>query len=257
MVENIPGPKAGSVAILTYHSIDTSGSVVSVAPREFVKQMRLLSQMGMRGISLREAVAYHSSNGAWPGRSVVLTFDDGYENFFKCALPSLSRYGFTATVFVVSGHMGGANDWAPPPEGLGELPILSWRQAAEISAAGIEIGSHTKRHPDLQKLSAREIEEEIGASQSEIESHIGGPVESFAYPFGSLDRASLGIVKRYFRAACTTFLRRAGNDQFHILPRVDMYYIRSDRALKRLLEGRLDYYLMIRRLGRGVRRALA
>jgi peptidoglycan/xylan/chitin deacetylase (PgdA/CDA1 family) len=234
-----------------------SGSVVSVAQREFAQQMRLLAELGMRGISLREAMAHRDLYGTWPDRSVAITFDDGYENFYRCAMPVLMRHEFTATVFVVSGHMGGANDWSPPPAGLGSLPILSWRQAAEISAAGIEIGSHTKSHPDLQQLSAEEIEQEVGASKTEIESRIGSSVESFAYPFGSFNLAAVGAVKRHYRAACTTYLQRADADRYHLLPRIDMYYIRSERNLRQLFEGRLDYYLAIRRLGRIVRRAIA
>ncbi|HET9530190.1 MAG TPA: polysaccharide deacetylase family protein [Blastocatellia bacterium] len=253
---NRRGSGTDSVAILTYHSIDASGSIVSVAPNDFARQMRTLAEMGWRAISLREAVAYHDSNGLWPDRSVVLTFDDGYENFYESALPVLAEHGFTATVFIVSGHMGGRNDWETPPPGLGRRPILSWRQAAEVSAAGIEIGSHTKTHPDLRRLSVDKIEDEIRTSRAEIESRIGAAVESFAYPFGSFNRETMDVVKRSFRAACTTFLQRAEAEPFHALPRIDMYYIRSERDLKHLLNGRLDYYLAIRRLGRRVRRAL-
>jgi peptidoglycan/xylan/chitin deacetylase (PgdA/CDA1 family) len=201
-------------------------------------------------------VAYHTTNHSWPGRSVVLTFDDGFANFFECAYPVLMRHKFTATVFLVSGRMGGRNDWEAPLPRLGPRSILSWQQAAEISAAGIEAGSHTKSHSDLRRLPVEKIEDEIGSSKAEIENHIGGPVESFAYPFGSFDRKTIDIVKRNYRSACTTFLQRAQADPLHALPRIDMYYIRSERDLTQLLDGRLDYYLKIRRLGRMVRRAL-
>jgi hypothetical protein len=252
------GSRSGtsSLAILTYHSIDESGSVVSVAPRYFAEQMRCLAESGWRGISLREAVAQHQNNGSWPGRAVVLTFDDGYESFYECALPLLSQYGFTATVFIVSGHIGGRNDWETPPAGLGLRSIISWRQAAEMSAAGIEIGSHTKSHPDLRRLTVEKIEAEIRDSKTEIEDHIAGPVRSFAYPYGSFNRESLDIVRQSFNAACTCSLKRAEADPIHALPRIDMYYIRSEHDLKELLDGRLDYYLKMRRLGRKVRRAL-
>lgn len=253
--ENGLGSGTNSVAILTYHSIDASGSVVSVAPRRFSEQMRCLAESGWRGISLREAMAHHSANDSWPSRVVVLTFDDGYRNFFESALPVLSQQGFAATVFLVSGHIGGRNDWETPPQRLGSHPILSWQQAAEMSDAGIEIGSHTKSHPDLRHLPVEKIEYEIRASKEEIENHIGGPVQSFAYPFGSFNNESLDIVSRNFSAACTTSLRRAKADPFHALPRIDMYYIRSDRDLQQLVNGRLDYYLKIRRLGRTVRHA--
>lgn len=244
------------ISILMYHSLDTSGSVVSVSPKDFADQMACLARMGYKGMSLIEALERRDRDGSWPANGVVVTFDDGFANFYECAYPVLMRHKFTATVFLVSGHMGGRNDWEAPLPQLGSRPILSWRQASEMSGAGIEIGSHTKSHPDLRRLPVEKIEDEIKSSKAEIEHHTGGTVESFAYPFGNFNRETLEIVKRHYRAACTTFLQRAEAEPFHALPRIDMYYIRSERDLKQLLDGRLDYYLKIRRLGRSVRRAL-
>jgi peptidoglycan/xylan/chitin deacetylase (PgdA/CDA1 family) len=203
------------LAILTYHSLDNSGSVVSASREAFEAQMSALAEAGFRGVSLREALAYREARNAWPERSVALTFDDGYANFYEVAAPALAAHGFTATVFVISGHVGGRNDWAPPPEGLGERSLLSWSQLAELSSAGIEIGAHTRRHRDLRRLSASEALDEIGGSRLEIEERLGQSVESFAYPFGYVSPESLEIVRREFRAACTTTLRRAGAESLH------------------------------------------
>ena len=244
---------AARIPLLMYHSIDATGSVVSVSPRDFEEQMQCLADQGFRGITLREAVSRRSADGRWPARSVVLTFDDGYANVCD-ALPVLQRQRFGATVFVVSGHMGGANDWAPTPPGLGAQAILSPQQARDLAAAGIEIGAHTHRHCDLRQVSIRQAEEEIVRSRAALEGHIGLPVESFAYPFGSVTETALAVAQREFRAACTTVLKRAANEAPHQLPRIDMYYIRSRRALERLLCGGLDWYLAVRRWGRAVRR---
>lgn len=242
--------------ILTYHSLDTSGSVISVAPQQFAEQMACLTELGFGGVSLHAAVTYRDTHGAWPEQCVVLTFDDGYANCYDAALPVLVQHGFTATVFLVSDHMGGRNNWSPLSPGLGLRPMLSWEQAAALSAAGLEIGVHTKTHRDLQRLSPDEAEDEIVGARDNIASRLGRPVESFAYPFGSVSPASLEIVQRAFRTACTTVLKRAGHEPLHRLPRVDMYYIRSLPMLRRLLTGQLDRYLAIRRWGRSVRRVL-
>jgi peptidoglycan/xylan/chitin deacetylase (PgdA/CDA1 family) len=239
-----------------YHSIDASGSVVSVSPQEFAYQMALLADLGFRAISLREAVSCFAEGDGWPEKAVVLTFDDGYANFFDSAFPVLSRHGFTATVFVVSRHVGLRNNWAPPPEGLGARELLGWRQLAELAAAGLEIGSHTLTHPDLRLLPDEEAVKEMIASREEIEDHLGRPVESFAYPFGAISRASEEAARREYQAACTTVLRRVKGDPLYSLPRVDMYYIRSRRSLENLLHGRLDSYLSIRRWARAARGAL-
>lgn len=243
-----------SLAVLTYHSLDTSGSVVSVAPEAFAAQISALAESGFRGVSLREALIHREMRNTWPEGSVALTFDDGYANFYEEGAAALAARGFSATVFVVSGHVGGRNDWEPPPARLGSRPMLSWSQLSELSSAGIEIGAHTRRHRDLRRLSTPEAMDEIGGSRAEIEDRLGRSVESFAYPFGYASPDALEIVRREFRAACTTVVRRAGREPLHELPRVDMYYLRTPRQLLRLLDGRLDHYLTIRRLARSARR---
>jgi peptidoglycan/xylan/chitin deacetylase (PgdA/CDA1 family) len=249
--------KSNSLTVLTYHSLDTSGSVVSVAPEAFAAQISALAESGFRGVSLREALIHREAHDTWPERSVALTFDDGYANFYGVAADALAARGFTATVFVVSGHVGGRNDWEAPPAGLGSRPMLSWSQLSELSSAGIEIGAHTRRHRDLRRLSTPEAQDEIGGSRAEIEDRLGRSVESFAYPFGHASPDALGIVRREFRAACTTALRRANREPLHELPRVDVYYLRTPRQLLRLLDGRLDRYLTIRRLARSARSLVA
>jgi peptidoglycan/xylan/chitin deacetylase (PgdA/CDA1 family) len=247
---------ASALPILMYHSIDHSGSVVSVSPEEFAAHMDCLAAAGVRGISLNEAATHHEGGQGWPSRSVVLTFDDGYASLYEAALPILLQHGFCATVFLVSGHIGGANDWAPPPMGLGLQPLLTWEQVAEMSLRGIEIGAHTQTHPDLRRLSATEIEREMMASRADIEGRLNRSVSSFAYPFGALDRSAVQVASRHFRTACTSVLRRATDEPFHELPRVDMYYVRTPRALGRLMRGELDRYLMLRRWGRAARSLL-
>jgi peptidoglycan/xylan/chitin deacetylase (PgdA/CDA1 family) len=171
-------------------------------------------------------------------------------------MPVLARHGFTATVFVVTDYMGRRNDWETPPAGLGSKEILTWEEALELSAMGIEIGSHTRTHPDLRHLSEAEARHEIAGSRLEIEDHLDQPVRSFAYPFGETNPVSTEYVKKEFQAACTTVLQRANGEPLHNLPRIDMYYVRTQPMLQRLLSGKLDRYLTVRALGRIVRRAL-
>jgi peptidoglycan/xylan/chitin deacetylase (PgdA/CDA1 family) len=238
------------LAILTYHSLDSSGSVVSVAPQDFADQMAAVAANGFRGASLSEAVHHREQTGAWPAQTVVLTFDDGFANFYEAAMPVLARYGFGATVFVITGHVGGHNDWDQSPAGLGLLPMLSWQQVTEVAKAGIEIGSHTQTHPDLRRCSPAEVEHEMTASRADIEQHLGLRAESFAYPYGGVNDVSGQVAAREFRAACTTELRRTNDDPLNLLPRIDMYYLKSPRKFARLLDGQLDQYLAIRRWGR-------
>lgn len=244
------------LAILTYHSIDDSGSVVSIAPHVFAEQMKALADAGFRGISLREALAHHQVNGRWPENGAVLTFDDGFANFYETAMPELAKHDFTATVFVISGHVEGKNDWDVPPARLGSQCMLTWAQVKELAEQGIEIGAHTRTHPDLRQLSEPEIEDEIAGCCSDISDRTGQPVENFAYPYGYLNHRAQEVVRRTMASACTTELRRTNDEPLHLLPRVDMYYLQSPPQLTSLVAGKLDGYLTIRRWGRTVRQVL-
>ncbi len=242
-----------TIAILTYHSLDQSGSVISVAPRTFASQIACLADSGFRGITLREAVAHRDDTGSWPARRVVLTFDDGYANFADVAWPILLNHGFAATLFLVTGHAAGWNDWAPPPKGFGTQAMLSWQQVAELAASGIEIAAHTRTHQNLVSLSPAALADEIVGSRRDIEDHVQQPVDSFAYPFGRMSLEAEALVRSEFRAACTTVLRRARQDTPTRLPRIDAYYLDSVDRLRRLLTGQLDRYLAVRRWGRWLR----
>ena len=252
----MPVEGSATIAILTYHSLDPSGSVISVAPRTFASQIACLADSGFRSITLREAIAHREASGLWPAHRVVLTFDDGYANFADVAWPVLLNYGFTATLFLVTGHAAGWNDWAPPPKGHGAHAMLSWQQVAELAAGGIEIGAHTRTHRNLASLSAAAVADEIVGSRRDIEEHLQQPVDSFAYPFGRTSPEAEALVRSEFRAACTTVLSRARQDVSTRLPRVDAYYLSSVDNIRRLLNGRLDHYLSLRRWGRWVRESL-
>lgn len=242
------------LSILTYHSLDDSGSVVSVSPQGFTRQMAVIAAENYRGITLSEAISHRRLSGEWPDKCVVITFDDGFRNFYDEALPVLKELKFRATIFVVSDFMGKRNDWEVPPTGLGSKELLSWAQLEETSNLGFEVGSHTRTHTDLRRLSREQVRSEIRWSQIEIENRLGKPVKSFAYPFGEVTQASVECLEETFESACTTVLQRANGDSFFKLPRIDMFYIRTDRALRRLLSGELDRYLKFRALGRNMRR---
>lgn len=242
------------IAILTYHSLDESGSVLSISPQTFAEHMTCLSDLGFRGMSLRDAVSFRERNGAWPDRAAVLTFDDGFESVLEHAVGTLKRHGHGATLFLVSGHVGRWNDWETPPAGFGRRKLLSWAGVRDVASAGIEIGAHTRTHPDLSRLTLRDAEAEMTASQAEIQDSIQQRVESFAYPYGSTTAGLRRAAATAFRACCTTRLSRSGlGDSLDALPRVDSYYLQSMTRFSHCMNGTLDRYLAIRRCGRAAR----
>lgn len=214
--------KSGRSAILTYHSLDDSGSAISVAPRTFRDHMNWLADSGIPVVPLERV---RETPGA-----VALTFDDGFRNFLDCAAPALQDKNFPCTVFAVSSFCGESNRWPSQPARpwVPVLPLMSWGQLREAAQAGVTIGSHTATHPPMASLSATEVEHELRSSQSAIEDCIGKPVTAFAYPYGESTPAVREAVRRRFKVGCGVkldFVSR-GSDQVD-LPRLDAYYLQS------------------------------
>src|SRR5262249_37262854 len=149
------------VRILTYHSLDTSGSVISISPETFQHQIEALHNWGYQGITLSQLVEAWEGKATLPPRPVVLTFDDAFGNFADHAAPVLARHGFRATLFAVAGYCGGHNDWPTQPTGVPRLPLLSWDALRDLAREGFEIGAHTLTHPRLPDLPPPEAEREV------------------------------------------------------------------------------------------------
>jgi peptidoglycan/xylan/chitin deacetylase (PgdA/CDA1 family) len=237
-------------AILAYHSLDTSRSVISIAPEIFRRQMECLAGNGVPVVPLATVQKV-------PG-SVALTFDDAYRNLCEHALPELARHGFPATVFVVAGHCGGWNDWDQKGyQGIPRLPLMDWPELREMAAAGVELGGHSVRHPDLTALPPDRVRREMQACRDEIEQKTGQPARTFAYPYGLVTPPVRRIAAEYYEAACGTELRFvAPGDNPHELPRLDVYYLQDPRRFEEVVTGGGAAYIAFRRTLRRLRRIL-
>jgi len=193
----------GGVPILTYHSLDPSGSLISVSPAAFAAQMEYLHRHGFRALSLRDYVA-RLALGSLPARGAfVITFDDGFRNVHQIALPILRRLGYTATVFVPTDHVGGSATWTMRP-GLPQLPLMSWEELAELQAAGLDIQSHACSHPFLTTLTPAEAERELVESKRTIEERLGNTADLFCYPYGDGNAAVAELLRSSgYRGAVT------------------------------------------------------
>ncbi len=202
-------------AILTWHSLDTSGSPISIAPAVFSRQLQALTKSGNNVVPLSQILTTPNA--------VALTFDDGFQNFLQYAFPVLQHHNFPATLFAVSEFVGKDNHWPGQPSGIPKLPLLNWDDLRYIHKAGIGIGSHTATHPPLHKLSFEAQRAEIVSGKQTLEDKLGVAVTEFAYPYGSTDARSHLTVQRHFAAACTTEFRHiSSNDAPHLLPRIDV-----------------------------------
>jgi peptidoglycan/xylan/chitin deacetylase (PgdA/CDA1 family) len=173
------------VPVLMYHEIAEPPETydrLAVAPSAFARQLAYLRDEGLRTITAGALVAALAAGETLPPRVAVLTFDDGYENFYSRALPLLDEYGCTATLFVTSG-------WVADPAQQPGVParMLSWQQVAEAAAAGVEIAAHSRRHPQLDQIPQRLLREELYESKARLEDKLGFDVPGMAYPYGYSD----------------------------------------------------------------------
>jgi peptidoglycan/xylan/chitin deacetylase (PgdA/CDA1 family) len=170
--------------ILMYHAFGGVGDVPNryVLPqRRFAWQMTLLKRLGYQVISLEEYLVCLRESRLPPECALVITIDDGYQDNYLLAYPVLRRYGFTATIFLVSG--GGRNNW--DEEGpLAGRPVMTTSQIHELQRAGISFGAHTRTHPSLPEISTEQAWDEISGVKTDLERELGAPVLTFAYPYG-------------------------------------------------------------------------
>lgn len=242
------------VRVLTYHSLDDSGSVISVAPGVFRHQIESLRGWGYEGITLGRLLDAWAGKAELPARPVVLTFDDAFANFAEHAASVLLGHGFRATLFAVAGYCGAHNDWPTQPPGVPRLPLLSWDSLRDLAAEGFEIGAHTLTHPRLPDLPPAEAERELAAGRFALEDRLGREASTLAYPYGSVDGPTRAAVAAHYRAACGVRLgtARPSSDRFE-LPRVDMYYLRDPRLFRLFPSWTGSLYLGLRSLGRACR----
>jgi peptidoglycan/xylan/chitin deacetylase (PgdA/CDA1 family) len=242
------------VPILTYHSIDPSGSVLSVAPAHFRAHVQLLRRNGFTAIGLERLVGGFEGRAALPAKPVVLTFDDAYANFGEHAAGPLRDAGFSATVFVIAGLVGKSNGWEHQAPSIPRMPLLDWPALRDVASMGFEIGSHGFTHARLDRLAQHGLHEEIFDSKRALEDGIGTAVATFAYPFGIHHGPSAAAVAACYRAACTTRMAIArASHPLHLLPRLDVYYLRSPRLFAQLGSPLGRAYLATRIVGRAVR----
>lgn len=216
-------------AILTYHSIDRSGSPISVSPSAFRRHVKWFGSGRVRVVPIEELLAGDRSERD----AVALTFDDGYANIAAEPASLLVDHGLYATVFVVTRWVGAVNSWnSPSDRAIPELPLLGWDALARLAERNFTIGSHTKTHPRLPGLEPAALEEEIDGAARDIERRLGLPAAGFAYPYGDVSPEVTRAVARRHRWACTVRFSTLESPDPLSLPRLDMWYFDEPGVLE-------------------------
>lgn len=193
-----PTPHVARVPILMYHyvSVPPSGADkyrldLSVTPDAFETQMDYLATNGYHPIQLADLANHLLNDTPLPDKPIVLTFDDGYADNYTNVFPTLRKFKFTATFFVITDFVN-ENRWG----------YLSWTQLAEMVKGGMEVGSHTVDHPDLYRKSRTFQNNQIAGSKKVIEANLPITVVSFSYPAGHYDSNTIAALRAAgYRAA--------------------------------------------------------
>ncbi len=245
-------PMEKKIPILMYHSISCSTNPsfaqFTVSPTRFAEQMAYLHEYGYTPVTITQWVdaLARKAMQPLPEKLVVLTFDDGMADFYTDALPILTRYGFGATLYIATSFVGGTCGWLQR-EGEATRPMLTWRQIAEIQASGIECGSHTHTHPQLDVLPSTKARNEIVTCKRVLEDTLGQQVQSFAYPYGYYTQATQRLVQAagYTSACAVKHSMNAETTNLFALTRLMVKATTSISNFEALLTGKNSYSMTL------------
>lgn len=193
-------PTTPPLSILMYHQVgvfarpDAHRAVFCHVDR-FRAQMAYLKALSFQVLSMDQAMACLFGGAPLPKRSVVITFDDGYENFREHAWPVLQAHGFPATVFLVSDLIGKnarwlGKDFADHPD------LMSASTVRQLATEGVNFGSHACSHPRLSQLSDEQMRHEVFDSKRALEDILGQAVPDFCYPYGDYNARTRDLVEQ-------------------------------------------------------------
>jgi peptidoglycan/xylan/chitin deacetylase (PgdA/CDA1 family) len=182
--------RRAKVPILVYHHVSQSAPEGSPGRRRltvtaeiFAEQMQYLQDNGYHVITFSDLADYFEQGRELPTLPVIISFDDGWETPFEYALPSLEKYHYPATFFVVTDY-------------IGRPGFFSWPQLQTLLTDGMTIGSHSRSHPRLNKIiDSAELWDQIYNSKIILETQLETPVQEFAYPYGSYNAKAVEVVK--------------------------------------------------------------
>lgn len=178
-----------SVPILLYHHIARLPDNATLAqkrwtltPEKFDDQMRWIAKNGFRPVTMAQLSDHLRDGSPLPFKPIVISFDDGWKDQYKNAIPILKKYNFNATFFIIT-------------DLVGHSAYMNWDEVSKISDFGMDIEPHSHTHARLPALSAERARKEINQSKKILESHIKKPVSVFAYPYGSYDDEIISFIK--------------------------------------------------------------
>ena len=196
-----PDTTINNPIILVYHG--TPDKFISdhheVHSDNFKRQLDFLKLNEWKTINISEL----KNNQTFSSKTIIITFDDGYNNNYKGAFQPLIERDMCASWFIVSNTIGKISTWFA--DDTKQQPMLNSEQLSEMTHKGMEIGSHGNSHTRLNQLTPNEIHSELIESKNTISKIINKEVTSFAYPYGEFNEKTIDMIKKAgYKIACST-----------------------------------------------------
>ncbi len=193
------------VLILMYHRVNNDIDFeLSVKKKHFNWQMEYLKNKNYKVISMKEAYEMIKKDSVY-GKYIVLTFDDGYEDFYMNAFPILKQFNYPSTIYLVPGYIESDRVY-PWDDEFGKSNLMDWQQIKELSDDElIEIGSHTLNHYNLNIIEEEEVRKELEESKDILEERTGKKVVHFAYPKGIYSEEAYKIMYEFYETGVLIF----------------------------------------------------
>ncbi|MGM0425221.1 MAG: polysaccharide deacetylase family protein, partial [Thermodesulfobacteriota bacterium] len=186
--ESQQGPAQIRAFIYHHFGMQDEYPSTSVSVQQFQGHLEYLQGNDYTVLTFGEALERLYAEKNLPERTAVITIDDGYLSVWDKALPLLEKYGFPATIFISTSHVGGSN-------------YLSWEQVKKLEEKGFEIGNHSHSHAYFLNESkediAKEFEADLETSHKEFRRHLGSVPELYAYPFGEYVPEMMSILEKH------------------------------------------------------------
>ncbi|MGO4892181.1 polysaccharide deacetylase family protein [Flavobacterium sp. W21_SRS_FM6] len=174
--------KDNAVILLYHHVSEQTPAVTSVSPKVFRQHLEYLSAHH-QVLPLETVIKAITQGKSLPDKSVVITFDDGYDNIFEQAHPLLKEFGFPYTVFINPPLIGKANYQ------------LSWAQIKKMAQEGATFANHGNTHEHMLGRLPGESDEawlsrvmdNINQAEQTLAQQLGYSLKYFAYPYGEFN----------------------------------------------------------------------
>jgi len=215
--------------IVMYHHVeivknsrDYNRKKLGITPQAFEKQLKLFTENGYVSYFVKDIPKLLSGEIIPARKKIVLTFDDGYKDFYTNALPLLKKYNVKATIYIISNYIG-KDDY-----------LTAFELQEIVKTKLIEIGAHTLDHKSLKSIKEDEIKKQILESKKNLEKEFGLPIETFAYPYGDYNQKVMQIAKdsEFIAAVAIDRVSALTQDNLFNLPRLRSGILTEPNALK-------------------------